>query len=394
MRINNTVFPDDGTVRAVRNPLGADFPTMYHMVYQVYGQDVVFEIGNRARMVELFGEGWAEGLADAGIGVSGAQQAEIEQMVGWGMFDEKVGTQESLQSDVERRVREMGLEDIPKWMRAEDTMFALISAARDGSSAGATVRALAETRGFRQRFSGFREFRQGQGGGTILEIAERYIVEEATIRESLKRYRPSGTDSSNRYIGSLISTGWVAGEIDQVLRGERIMRNNPEALVELNEILAFSGIDPVDEHGFLDLMLDPEGLEQSTGVVFDAINAALRAAALQEEGIDIDPELAMELGEAGALAVASATQQGVYSTAAQQAAFVLIQNQRELATNRYGITQEDVIAAAFGEGFSGEIEAKLQKFGRERQAAAKGYGGGAGYVDDRGRLVIPGLKGL
>jgi len=145
----------------------------------------------------------------------------------------------------------------------------------------------------------------------------------------------------------------------------------------------------VDSKGFLDVI---QG--NATGIVYEALNDALRLQAMRKAGLEIDAELAASFGEGIAESVASAAQRQQFSVSARQAANDLMSNWREVDVGKYGITKDEVIRAAFGEAFDPQTEAKLLKFARERQGAAEGYGGMGAYQSDRGRLVIPGLQGL
>ncbi|HUX14939.1 MAG TPA: hypothetical protein VMW52_00615, partial [Phycisphaerae bacterium] len=75
-------------------------------------------------------------------------------------------------------------------------------------------------------------------------------------------------------------------------------------------------------------------------------------------------------------------------------ALALIQNWREMDLGKLGISQEQVIQAAFGEGFAAETEARLLKFQRERQAAGQGWGAYGAYQSGEGQLLLAGLKQL
>jgi hypothetical protein len=61
---------------------------------------------------------------------------------------------------------------------------------------------------------------------------------------------------------------------------------------------------------------------------------------------------------------------------------------------KYGLDRDQIIQAAFGEGFVGQTEAKLQKVLRERQSAGQGWGGYSAYQGGEGQLVMSGLKQL
>jgi hypothetical protein len=220
---------------------------------------------------------------------------------------------------------------------------------------------------------------------------EEYLARETAIRQMLTTYRGAASNITNQYIGQVIGMGWAPAEIEQILRAEQLINapGNENMLRDLNEVLKVSGMEPVGRRQLLEIMRG-----NAAPQVYEAINDTLRAQALREQGLTIDAELAAELGEGTALSVASASERGQFTTAAQNAAFAIMQNRLEIDAGKFGISRDDIIRAAFGEGYSQEIEVKLQKFARERSAAAEGYGAGTGYQTAAGRLVLPGLEGL
>ena len=66
----------------------------------------------------------------------------------------------------------------------------------------------------------------------------------------------------------------------------------------------------------------------------------------------------------------------------------------ELDAGKFGLSREDVLSAAFDDERSAAVDELLEKFGRERAAAAQGTGGGQSFVDGEGRLRVQGLQGL
>jgi hypothetical protein len=82
-------------------------------------------------------------------------------------------------------------------------------------------------------------------------------------------------------------------------------------------------------------------------------------------------------------------------------AMAVISNRHELDAEKYGIGRDDLLAAAFnrpdmisGGKAPADVEGLLSKYLRERQAAAQGYEGVAGYQTAEGRLRVQGLAGL
>ena len=382
-------LPSGGSLIRVRNPAGSDAPWMFYVAYTVYGVTMTYEIGDQAELARLFG-----GVDEFDTVQTFGNQQKFDNR-GWlnmGGIGEQVGATESIQSQIERGVRQMGYEDLPRWMRSStEVMGILFNGVREGWSEGRILRDLAGTEAFNTRFSGFSGLQQQMGGASLGSVMEEYLSRESALRQMLTTYRGATSNISNQYLGRIISMGWAPSEVEQILRAEQLINapGNENMLRDLNRVLLASGMEAVNRNQLLEIMRG-----NAAPQVYEAINDTLRAQALREQGLTIDAQLAAELGEGTALSVASASERGQFTTAAQNAAFAIMQNKLELDAGKFGINRDDIIRAAFGEGYSQEVEVKLQKFARERSAAAEGYGAGTGYQTSAGRLVLPGLEGL
>ena len=234
--------------------------------------------------------------------------------------------------------------------------------------------------------------KQAWGLESVEDTLDTYLKEETSIMTAVRYYRGYGGQSveeQQQYAAQLMASRWSSAEIDEILRAENLMKADPSMLSNLNQILAVSGLDQISGPDLVDVMRGNAPTQ-----VYEAINDAFRAQALREQGVQIDPQMAAELGEGTALAVASAEMRGQYTTGARQAALDLIQNWREVDLAKLGIGRDEIIQAAFGEGFSSNVEYTLQKFLRERQMAGQGWGGVSAYQGERGNLVVQGYKSL
>jgi len=220
-------------------------------------------------------------------------------------------------------------------------------------------------------------------------VVSLYLGEEQSLRESIRFWRSAQADTSNEYIGSIMQSGWSAAEVNEVLEAENLFSSNPGILDNLNAIMAASGMPPLAGPDLVDVIHG-----RAPTRVYEAINDTLRLQAMKQAGLEVDPALAAEFGEGVAEQVASAAQRQQYSAAAQTAALDLIQNWREVDLGKLGIGRDEIVQAAFGEGFAAQTEAKLQKFLRERQTAGQGWGGYSAYQGGEGQIVLSGLKQL
>lgn len=385
--IGESTIPEGASLLLVNLPTGA----RYFLSYQVYGVTMLYEVGDQARLQELFGVGATGEFSE----YRRLNQRQFNQLGGieMGWADEQVGADESMQAQIDRGIRQAGFEDLPGWMRRNrEIMTLLVQGTAEGWSAGRIMTQISSTEGFGARFPGFNAVKRRLGGGqntTIGAAVELYLQEEASLRNLLRRYRGADTNASVEYIGQIISSGWSASEASEVLRAEAYLADTPQAMRQLNAILRANGLKPIRDEEFLDVMRGNAPTQ-----VYEALNDALRLQALREQGLRVDPTLVASFGQEIAEGVASAAEIQQFSLSARQAAQDLMANWREVDVARYGISREDVISAAFGEGFAAETEAKLLKFSRERQGAAEGYGGSSAYQSDEGRLVITGLQGL
>jgi hypothetical protein len=382
-------IPAGGTLIRVRNATGTDAPWTFFIAYTVYGVTMTYEVGDTAELTRLFG-GTDE--FDSVRTFYDAGRFNRQDWLSMGMIGEQLGATEGIQAQIQRGVQQMGYEDLPRWMRTStEVMTILFNGVREGWSEGRILRDLSGTAAFTQRFSGLNALQGMMGGASLAEVMDTYLARETAIREMLVTYRGANTNLTNQYLGQIISSGWAPTEVQEMLRAEQLLQGDSGqlALTDLNRILRASGMDTVGPRQFLELMRG-----NAAPQVFEAINDTLRAQALREQGLEISPELAASLGEGVAFSVASASQLGQFSTAAQNAAYAIISNKLELEAGKFGISRDEIIQAAFGEGYSQEVEIKLQKFARERQNAAEGYGAATGYQSNKGRLVIAGLEGL
>ena len=362
---------------------------LWYIAYEAGPVTLVYEIGDPARARELFGVNWQ---ADLGGFIMMSQEQFNNS--GWfevGLIDEQVGNTLSIPNQIQQAVREARFEDIPGWIRTDaEAMRVVTIGALEGWSSGRILRMLQDTDAFKQRFSAYQAVKSGWGLESVEDVIGVYLQQEEQIIASLKHWRGfSGTDLSAEYVAHIMKTGWSAGEVDEVLRAENLFASNPQILENLNAVLRANGLRALSGPDLVDVIRG-----NAPGQVYEALNDTMRLQAMREAGLEVSPEFAATFGEGIAEQVASAEQRGQYSLAARQAALDLIQNWREVDLGKLGVNREEIIQAAFGEGFVAETEARLLKFQRERQAAAEGWGAYPAYQTGEGQLALTGLKQL
>lgn len=363
---------------------------IFYVMYDVNGVQIVYEVGKYADAQALLGANFIARF-DTYRSMSN-NDFNAAGFLTRGLIDEVAGSTESIQQQITRALNMAKLEDIPAWMKNDREIMTIITVGTlEEWSAGRIWGEIADTSGFAARFPAFDKVKRRIGGGTatITETVATYLNEEQILRDALLHYRGRNTDTSKEYLGVILQAGWSAAEASEVLEAENLLNSDPSILDNLNAILRASGMNEIDGPDIVDIMRG-----NAPTRVYEALNDAMRLKAMRQAGLEVSPEFAAEFGEGIAEQVASAEQRGAFSAAASQAALDLIQNWREVDLGKLGVSKDDVIRAAFGEGFAAETEARLLKFQRERQTAGQGWGGYSAYQTGKGQLALTGLKQL
>ena len=392
--VGDTVIPTGLRLIRITDPAGTDAGTLFVLVGDVFGVGTAYEVGDFNRLNELFGG------VDSFDSVTTQTQAQFDQsdVLVVGAVDEIVGSTESLQAQAERDLRALGLENPPQWLQNDRAaMLTFITGTNEGWSAERTWGALSGFDSFKNRFQGLDVVMAQLGSTSITEGTDAFLGREDQIRTLILANRGPSADISQQYITSLIGAGWQPDEVGQLLGLEQRVKNNPGAIDNINEILAFQGIEPLSADDFVSFLQDQDALSldpsHTPGEVFEGINDALRFQALITEGIEISTELATELGTGVSTGIASEEQ---FSGQAQLAAGFIARNNLELDFDKLGLTREDIVSASFGESPEGgktvsEVNQILEQFGRERSKAAQGFSGSQSFIDASGRLRTQGF---
>lgn len=381
----------------ITNPVGSDSGELFMLVGTVYGVDFAYRVGTREDLNATFGS------IDAFGNITTVTQAEFDgsDSLEVGTVDEILGAGESLQAQFDRDMRAAGLEAPPAWLVEDKTaMLRYVTAVNEGWSAERMYTTLSTTEAFKNRFVGL-DTVMGQMATSswVAGIAE-YQAREANFRSVLVANRGVGTDTSQGYISNLIAGGWQAAEVTELLGLERRMKDNPEALDNINQILSFQGMPTLEPDDFISFLADQDRVTLDPSFVvsdlYEGINDALRYQALLDQGLDIGLGFASDLGSGYSDAIGSVAQ---YSERARIAAIEVARNADDLELGRYGLERNDVIAAMFNEESptgkaSSEVTELLEKLGRERSKRATGFASSAAYTDALGRLRVQGFANL
>ena len=393
----SSVIPQDARLVRITDPAGSDLDEIFVLIGSAFGVDIAFEIGSRERLDELFGGPDAfddvQTLTQANFDASGA--------ITVGDVDEALGATGSIQAQFERELRSAGLENPPQWLaQDQQAMTRWLVGVNEGFSAERLWSDISDTDAFKGRFAGLDTIFDQTGTNQFTTAIAEYTNREGAIRGFISQRRGPGADTSIEYVSSLIASGWQPAEVDELLVLERQLRDSPEALDNMNQILAFQELPELTPDDFISFLQDGQRLAVDPafipGDLFEGINDALRFQALLEEGIRIDEQFATDLGEGVSEDIGSPAQ---FTERARIAAIEIARNTTELDRQTLGISRDDIIAAAFGEespsGKSvSEISELLERLGRDRAKRATGLPGAASFVDALGRLRVQGSSNL
>jgi hypothetical protein len=392
--LTNVTIPQGASLVRVTNPAGSDAAQLNYLTYTFGGVDVAFEIGDDTELARLFPDAMT-----AFASITTVNQGDFDTLfVAGGTLEDSglLGATESIGSQFERDLRSLAGEGLAEWVRASpDLMRLTVLASTQGWSA-----AKFWTEAFRdENYEGLNAAKARFGaidiytsvGLGIADAVDAYLVDEAEFRDQLRRFRGGTGDTSNSYIARVMQTGWTPATAGAVLEAEDRLRRNPEALAQANEILLLSGLEPVDEAGFLGVMAGSAPPE-----VTEALNTAFAAQALSEAGIEgVDLGLLVGLvDDTSRLRSAEDFRQVAVDLAANFAKFGT-----ELDRSAYGIGEDDVTAALFGRESpsgrsAGDVLNTLARFARDRQAGAGGFAGASSFIDNRNRLRLQGFGSL
>lgn len=385
VEVGSSTIPAGGKLIRIDQPLGSDEPHLYYIVYEWRGVQFAYEVGGPARFKELFGstdnfDGFQKMTQDA---------FDEQGFVEVGLIDSELGATESLGSRIERDIRSLGLEDLPAWLSNSPEALALVGRATVQEwSSGRLWQELSGTTAFQQRFGAVWE-RYKTDNVTIADAVAQIVADENALMAAVRPWGSVDTD----VIHGWLNRGWTPTAAARVLEAAEDLARRPETLEVVNAILAESGLPVLDEVGYINA-LNGHGPQEA----IEALNTAQAARALVESGIDLadeDIDLIMDLVDTSDRLLTAESWKGL----AQELSFNLVRNARELDLGKLGMSREDLIAVMFGEespsGKSvGQNLALLARFERDRKAAAQSSDAFGGFVDDRGRLRVPGLSGL
>lgn len=376
-------IPSGGTLLGVRDSRGV---LRYYVVYNERGVQWTMEIGDQARLEELFG---GRDYFESYTTIS-TSQFDAGGYVSAGLVDDVLGTNIPFSQLMDDSIRSAGFEDIPQWIRDSPEAMALIAeGTADEWSEGRLWQALSQTEAFRQRFPAMDRYLQG--GVTVQAAVNAYTRDEEALRSALRRFLPPGEQIDAEYLAGVLTNGWTPQQAIQVMEATERIKRSPEALAQANMIMEASGLPPLDVVGMINVLTG--GAQPD---VIEALNTAAAGLALSEAGIDdLDIDLLMAVVDNTSILQTPEA----FRDLARTTALRLIENQRDLNFERFDLTEEDIIAAAFGRENPngktlGETLNLLNRLEQERRISAQGEAAAPAFIDDRDRLRIQGMANL
>lgn len=389
-------LPPGGRLIEVTNAEGADGSAFY-VVWDWNGVSMAFWAGDAARMKELFGDDFRSGFDQSSKMTQASFDSQQFVQAPSMTIDSQLGTTETIQSQMERQVRAARGEDLPAWiMNDPQALYAMAQGMADGWSPERTWTELAKTDGFQTRFPAWSRYKTDQQ--TIVGAKDAYLRDEDELRRTLRTFVPPDRLTVD-YLGQVMTNGWTAATAVQVMEGAQALRTQPEGLATANAILRARGVRDqngklitLDEKGWLNVMAGNASPE-----VVETLNEAAAASALIQAGLeDTDINLIMSLVDD----VTSIRSVEDFASLASNLSTTLIQNARDIDFSRYGLEEDDLVAAAFGRESptgksSGQVLTTLAKVERERRDRASFQGTQTqAFVNEQGRLQQAGTGGL
>lgn len=387
VQIGSSTVPAGGRLIRVDNPQGSDEPHLYYIVYEWRGVQFAYEVGGPARFKELFGstdnfDGFTK------MSQSGFDDANFVQV---GLIDQELGATESLGSRIERDIRALGMEDLPGWLANSPDALALVGQATAQEwSSGRLWTELSGTGAFQERFGAVFS-RYKTENVTIADAVAQIVRDEEALAAAMRPWAEQGVDTATLH--GFMNNGWTGSAAAQVLEAAEDLARRPDSLDFVNAVLMESGFAPLDEVSYINA-LHGHGPQEA----IEAVNTAQAARALIESGIDLaddDVDLIMDLVDTSDRLLTPES----WRALAQELSFNIMRNTRELSAGKLGLGEDDLVAAAFGRESptgksTGEVLGLLARFERDRRGEAEGHDAMSGFVDERGRLRVPGLAGL
>ena len=390
VNVGGVDLPPGLSLTIVQDPAGTDAGKTFYLTGRIYGVDMAFEIGSPGDFAALFGGDDAsfQEAIDQFDNIERINQAVFDRdFVHMGSSDEIGGSTDSLGSQFEAAMREANTGGLAQWIRESKPAMTLVAVgAMEGWNADKLNSELSKTQAFKQRYKSFATVAAALGTDHVGAVVNQIASMEASIRQSLQRYRGSPIESvSTDYLQALIGSGWSAAEVDQLLSADQRLRQTPGALNNMNELLAHAGHARLTYGRMAQLMAGTAPPD-----VMDMAGDALRKAALSEQGVEISSAMAAALGDEGE----GITDAGMLAGQAQAVAQNVMRFRLELDAGKFGLSRDDILKAAFNNERSGEVNELLTKYGRERSSAAQGFEGTQSFLDDEGNLRVQGLGGL
>lgn len=383
-RIGKTVIPEGATLVKVNNPTGSDATALYYLTYEWKGVTYSFEVGDSERLNELFG---GESRFDEKKTMNQTRFDGAGYVIA-GSADPLLGADESFTALMDRETKAAGMEDLPAWIEdSTDALGILSQGAALGWTTGRIWDELAKTDAFTERFGATIDLYRREGTN-VQDAVQQILADEGSIAKVVRFYGEPGADYDSDYLQRALAGGWTAQSAAQVLEATNQLTRNPTALRDANAVLIASGLAPVDEAGFINIMLGG-----APDDVTEAINTANADRALRDAGLD-DVDMKLLLG------IVDTTDRVLtvdsFRTIASELASNFARFSTELDREAFGIGEDEVTAALFGRESpsgrsAGDVLNTLARFQRDRQAASRGVAGNVGFVDQSGNLRFQGV---
>lgn len=308
---------------------------VWYISYSMPNSDrQVFFEATPEQMDAIFGEGqrpldYTEATFEDMANV-GTFSGDIMEMSGEGSFEDEVD-----------RVTQLGLDEgkLPDWASDDPEIMDLIYIAQaEDKSDEWLLEQISNTQSFKDRFVGLDEFMSG-AGLSLTEAVDAYLDFEYGVKNIMLRYGLDSSAVDPQMVGDLLAQGHSLTDVGFVFESWQYLTDNKAAMDSFNEVLVANGMQPLDADDQLAFLEGNAPVE-----LYDLWEEASFNEMAQAAGLDIDVEGAIELAKR---TEGYSERSDIYG-ALTSAATNILRFREDIALDRYGIDQEDLIDLSLG----------------------------------------------
>lgn len=229
---------------------------------------------------------------------------------------------------------------LPSWMQGDPKALDLIFIAQtENKSNDWLVNEFSKLDSFKARFPGIQKL-QTSGNMTLIDAIGGFLEYEAGVKQAANALGLTMADVTPDVIGGLLGRGWSLQDTLHAMQNFKRQKDFAPALDAFNQILAAKGMAPLSTQQQLFDFMDGKAPAE----YYDIYEASSVAEAATQAGLgDI-----FSAQDAINAALAGDFDRGSAMESMQKAAQLLLRLRSEVATEKYGITQDELIDISLG----------------------------------------------